>query len=265
MAEAGDSDLIISKRKPINTLLPYAIYLEQCGEPGMISVILRAANASNSATSNPGKFMWPQVVYYISRLFETRSSTSLDRVIVLISPHVPWAGMLYSTIAVARWAAAASVVPYTEEVGSSVADALFQIALVDFLRPHIPINTWGWLKRHPSLPPISHALSKEGSERVILYLRRLGDIDILKSCFLLVWVDRFTPDSEVTRAMEDSIREDFRGTEAEQHRKDLTERLDHVLGLVDQRLESSPNDSPLQEAKRRYTRLKNALLEAGMQ
>jgi len=156
MAEAANSNLILSKRKAINTLLPYAIYLEQGGQQGMIDSILRAARASNFVTSNTGRFMWHRVVLYISRLFEKQSPTSLNRVIVLISPYVPWEGSLNSTIAVARWAAAASAILYTEEVGSSVVDALFQIAWVDFLRPHIPVDIWGLLKRQPPLPPMYH-------------------------------------------------------------------------------------------------------------
>ena len=265
MVQATDSDWIISKRKAINALLAYAIYLEQCGEQGMIDTILRAARASNLVPSKAGKFMWQRVVLYISRLFETRSPTSLNRVITLISPHVPWAGTLNSTIAVARWAVAVSAIPYTEGVGLSVVDALFQIARVDFLRPHIPIVLWGWLKNQPSLPQIPRALSKEGTERIVLYLRRLGDVDVLKSCFLLVWTDAFTPDTDVARAMEGSLREDFCGTEMEQLRIDLAKRLDHVLGRVDERLESSPDDQLLKHAKRRYTKFRDALLEAGNQ
>ena len=261
MVEVGDSDLIISKRKAINTLLPYAIYLEQGGQRGMMDTILGAARVSNFVASNTGKFIWRQVVLYISRLFEKQSPTSLNRVITLISPYVPWDGALNNPAAVARWAAAASAVPYTDDVGTSVVDALFQIAWVDFLRPHIPIDIWGWLKRQPPLPLMYHGLSFGGSDVIVIYVRRLGDIELLKSYFLILWTDRRAPSSVGTQAVEGSIREDFGGTGMEQHRKDLLERLDHVLGQLEQRLKDSPNDGPLHEAKKQYTKLNETLLE----
>ena len=260
MVESANSDLIFSKRKAINTLFPYAIYLEQNGQQGMIDAILRAARASETKSSNFGKFVWRHVMLYISRLFEKRSPTSLNRVIVLISPYLPWDGSLNNPIAVARWAAAASAIPYTEEVGVSVVDTLFQISWVDFLRPHIPIEIWGWLKRQPSLPPMYHGLLKGGHDDTVAYVRKLGDMDILTSYFLLIWMDRYTPDSNSTHAMERSIREDFCGVEMESYRKDLINCLDHVIGRLDHRLESSPYDTLLQEAKKRYTKLKGALL-----
>jgi hypothetical protein len=57
MVEAGDSGLIFSKRKAINTLFPYAISLEQAGRLGMIDVISRAGKVSDFDSPNHGKFM----------------------------------------------------------------------------------------------------------------------------------------------------------------------------------------------------------------
>ena len=262
MVETANSNLIFSKRKAINALLPYAIYLEQDGQQEMIDAISRAARVSTSAHSNAGKFMWRQVVLYISRLFEKQSPTSLDRVITLISPYVPWDGALNETIAVDRWAAAVSTTLYTQEVGQSVVDTLFQIAWVDFLRPHIPDDLWEFLKRQPSFPPTYRGPSKGGSGKIVVYVRGLGleDIQILKSYFLLLWTDLYTPSSNGTAAMERSILEDFGGPGKEQHRKDLSKRLDRVLGRLDQRLEHSPNNALIQTAKKRYKRLKDALV-----
>ena len=260
MTEACDSNLIISKRKAINALFPYAIYLEQGGQQEMINAILRAARASNSVASNTGKFMWHQVVLYVSRLFEERSPTSLNRVIALILPYVPWDGALNNTIAVTRWAAAASAIPYTEEVGTSVIDALLQVSWVDFLQSQVPIDIWSWLKRQPSLPPICHGRSKNGPKQVA-YVRRLGDIDILKSFFILLWMSGYTPHPDSIHSMERSIREDFSGAGMEKHRKDLIEQLDQVVEQWNRRSASSPSDRLLQEAKRRYTKLRDTLLE----
>ena len=255
MVEAGNPDPIISKHKAINTLLPYAIYLEQVGQQGMIDAILCAARVSNYSAKKSGKFMWHRVILYTSRLFESWSPTSLNRVITLISPHVPWDGALNNTIAVARWAAAASAIPYTEEVGQSVVDTFFQIAHIDFLRPHIPVSAWALLKRQPSLPHRYHGMTRGGSPNVVAHIRRLGDIDISKSYFLL-WTDRCSPGSDGTQAMERLIREDFGGTGMKQHRGDLIKRLDHVLGLLDR-----GSGDLRKRAKKRYTLLRDVLLE----
>ena len=265
MIKAADSDMILSKRKAINTLLPYAIYLEQRGQQGMFDTILRAARVSNSKPSNTGKFIWGQVVLYISRLFEKRSPTSLDRVITLIAPYVPWDGAHRKGAEVVRWATAASTIPYTEEVGASVVDVLFQIAWVDPLRPHIPTDMWGWLKRRPPLPSMYDGLPKGGSENTVVHVRRLRDIDVLKSYFLLVWGLRYTPDSDGTHAMKTSIREDFGGVEMEQHRKDLLERLEYIIPSVDRRLVSEHDEvlALSQQQKKYYTKLRDTLLEVG--
>ena len=257
MAVAGDSDLVISNRKAISTLLPHAIFLEQNGQRWMIDATFRAARASGSS-----KFVWCHVIPYISRLFESRSPASLNRVIALISPYVPWDGALNNKFAVARWAAAASAIPYTEEVGQSVVDALFQIATIDSLRQHIPIEIWGWIKKQPSLPPVYHGESKGGELTTLLFVRGLRDIELLKSYFLLVWTDQRIP-HRLKGEMERSIREGFGGIEMECHRRDLIERLDHVLERLDRRpryaIRRPKSDS--ETAKRKYTRFRAVLLE----
>lgn len=257
MAKASDAGRIFSKRKAINTLFPYAIFLEQDGKQEMINTIIRAARVSDSKSSNHGKFIWRHVMLYISRLFEKRSPTSLNRLIALISPYVPWDGALNNKIAVARWAAAASTVSYTEEVGQSVVVALFQIALIDLLRPHIPADMWAWLKRRPSLPFTYNGFAKAPDVVIITCVRRLGDIDILKSYFLLVWTYRNAFHPRNFHEMQTSIREDFGGIGMEHHRQDLVEGLDHVLG------EFCRDDEPSakREAKIQYIKLKDLLLE----
>jgi hypothetical protein len=261
MARVEDPMLIVSKRKAINTLLPYAIYLEQGGQQGMIDAIVRAARFSDSDFSNHGKFVWRQVVSYISRLFEKQSPASLNRVITLISPYMSWERALNSSVAVARWAAAVSTIPYTEEVGQSVVFTLFQIADISLLRPHIPIEIWGILKMQPSLPRIYNGVMAGGSSKIIAYVRRLGDIDLLKSYFLLVWTDRSGIIIGQANAMKESLQQDFGGTGMEEHRKDLIRRLDQVLGWLDQGLESHPHDMYFNNSKAHYTDLKGVLVE----
>ena len=259
MVEAADPDAILSKRKAISTLLPHAIVLEQCGQRWMIDAIFRTARASRSAS-----FLWRQIIPYISRLFETQTPTSLNRVIALTSPYVPWDGALNHTIAVARWVAAVLAIPYTEEVGQSVVDALFQISHVDLLQPHIPIEVWAWMKRQPSLPPVHYGEPRGGYIGTVCYVRELGDADILKSYLFIVWTDQWNPSRSSIGEMVKSLREDLGGIEMSHHRKDLIERLDHILGQLDRRLEQ---DTPwslrgdLEDAKKKYTRFKEVLLE----
>lgn len=252
-----DSDLIILKHKAINTLFPLAIFLEQVGQQGMINAILRVARASTSKYSNLGKFMWRPVVPYISRLFEKQSPTSLNRVIVLISPYVPAEGTLHNRIAISRWAEATMAVPYTEEVGQSVVDALLQISFLDILQPHIPIEIWGMLKKRPSLPPITNGIGWGRHVSTIICVRGLGDIDILKSYFLLAWRDNYNLHFNSLHEMENSMREDFGGVGMEYHRKELIEHLDHVLRRLSRRRDSSFS----RLGKTQYTRLKEVLLE----
>jgi hypothetical protein len=256
MVEASDFVLVFSKRKAINTLLPYAIFLEQGGQQGMIDIILCAARVSDSSSYNCGKFMWRRVVLYISRLFEQRSPTSLDRIIIIISPYVPWEGASNKRVAVSRWAAAALATPYTDEVGQNVVDALFQIAHIDFLRPHIPIEIWRWLKRRPSLPPIYSGLRFAMHVDTVAYVRTLGEADVLKSLFLLGWSDKCSIDRVNISEVVSSVRGDFVGIEMEQHREDLIQRLGHIIGLLDQ-----GQNSPFKiEAKAQYTKLKEILV-----
>jgi hypothetical protein len=51
------------------------------------------------------------------------------------------------------WITAASALPYTDEVGERVVDALLGMATRDNLRPHIPVVAWDWLNKRPDLSP----------------------------------------------------------------------------------------------------------------
>lgn len=257
MARTNDADKIFTKRKAINTLFPYAIFLEQGGQQGMIDAIFRAARISDSAGFE--SFMWHHVVLYLSRLFETRSPKSLDRVITLISPHVPWEGKLNNTIAVSRWAAAVLAAPYTEELAQNVVIALFQISSIDHLRPCIPTVIWILLKCQKPLPPTFCGRRCKGTHaNTIIYIRRLGDIDLLKSYFLLVWADNHILPSKVIREMERSIREDFSRVGTERHRIELIAWLDSALNWQPHPV---PKYSFAKRAKAQRMRLRELLLE----
>ena len=262
MVSADEPYPIFSKRKAISTLLPHAIFLEQGGQQGTIDTIFRAARASGSE-----HFMWRRIALYVSRLFEKRSHPSLDRVITLISPYLPWRDTLNSKIMVERWAAAASAIPYTEEVGWSVVGALLRIAFADNLRSRIPTQMWEWMKKKPSLPPMYHKSPQGKILDVFLFVSQLGDIELLKLYLLLVWSDRRVPDPD-NGYTEKSVKEAFGGVGMECHRRDLIERLDHVLRQLDERLENCRErryglyrEYDLKEAKKTYTKYKDALLE----
>ena len=232
MVEVADRDVVFSKRKAISALFPYAIYLEQCGDPRMVDVILCAARASYFGT-----FMWHPIQPYIDTLFNRKIVPSLSRVVALASPHATWDDMLDGPKAVVRWAAAVSVVPYTEEVGQSVVDALLQISSVDSLRPHVPIDIWEWLKRRPSLPPLSRGPQIGARARIVRHIRGFKDVEILTSYFLLIWLERSRLEQPFLREVQISIQQDFGGVEMQNHRKDLVEQLDRLQQKLYRRMD----------------------------
>jgi len=205
-------------------------------------------------------------------LSNTQSPPSLHLIAILASPHVSWHDKPYDGSMVAKWAAAALAVPYTEEVGQNVVDTLLHIASVDSLRPHIPIDVWTWLKKQPSLSPECSGRSRGSSGDVVRRVRAFGDAEILKSYLLLVWSEWDHIDdgqSGGLAEMETSIREDFGGIAMGPHRQDLIERLDRVLGQLDVGLDHPQQDKPsfdahhISLAKTQYSELRRVLMEIG--
>jgi hypothetical protein len=254
--KATDSELIFSKRKALNALFPYAIFLEQGGQQGLINAISRTARALNFYTSNRRNFVWYHVVLYISRLFEKRNPTSLNRAITLISPYVPWEGTFINTVAVSRWAEAALTIPYTEEVGQDVINVLLQISPIGFLQPHIPIEIWRWLRRRPPLPFVHRSLNKGGVVNVIAHVPKTWGrrhSQVVPSS--LDTPGRFT--SQNFHGMKNSVREDFGRDGMGHHRQDLIEQLHLVLGLLDRKDQTTI----VQKAKVQYAKLEGMLLD----
>ena len=255
MVGTASPDLIFSKRKAISALFPYAICLGRGGQQRMADAICRAAMASNSR-----RFMWHRVRRYIATLFDVQHPPSLNWIVTLASSEVPWSSRLHDKNTVARWAAAVSAVPHTEEVCPSVVEALLQIASIDSLRPHIPIEAWAWLKKWTPLLPLSGGRSEGSRNHVILHVRTLGDIEILKSYFLLVWSDLGSLDESCFAEVQVSIREDFGGVGMWRHRQDLIDRLDQRLEDLE---EFSALNDDLRREKEQYLELKDVLLEVG--
>ena len=258
----GTDPTFHSKRKAINALFPYAVRLARDGQRGMIDAILRVALKSTS-----GGFMWHHIGPYITPLFDESSPPFLNQAITLASPYTDWTYGPHSKSAVARWATAVLATPYSEEVGQRVVDTLLQIARSEVLRPHIPINIWAWMKRRPSLPPVCRGRSQGTTPDVISHIQELGDIEVLKSYFLLVWSEWDVLYEDGFAVMMNTIKEEFYGTAMGHHREDLAERLDYVLGQLDRGLEylkqhdSRIEESDIQRGKEQYGQLKEVLAE----
>ena len=234
---AGDDDPteLHAKRKVVATLLPYAIWRERDGEPEMLDMFLDAARASEM----PG-FMWHRVEYFTHTLF--REAT--PRAIVLVSPRIPWRWLTVGEGLIQLWVAAVSAADYTEEVAQCVVDMLLRIASEDELLPHITVNVWSWLTKRPSLPPVCSGRSYGSHLCVVKAVRGLGDIEVLKSYFLLVWSEWDALWSEGFDEMCISIREDFGGIGMSHHRADLVQRLDQILGQLDKGTEYLQQHNP---------------------
>ena len=263
MTEAADSHVISAKHKAISTIIIFAISLERDGQAEMLDVAVRALRWAPRSERN----LWLKSSRYTDRLFAEPSAPSLNRAIALISPYRTW-DSYGGEKQVTRWATAALAVPYTEEVGRSVVATTLRIASEDSLRPHIPISVWALFKERPSLPPACYGRWQGTKPDVIRYIRGLGDLEILKSYFLLVWSEWEHLSTDRLDAMEISIQEDFCGPEMGQHREDLVQRLDDILGEFGRGLGNSKQRSALfnseddiRGAKEGYEKLKNVLLD----
>ena len=262
MDEVPSTDpMLWSKFKAISALFPYAAHLARGEQRGMIESILRIS----SKLSSRG-FMWHRIGPYITSLFD-ESSPPLNNAITIAAPCANWIDGLYTQGAVARWAAAVLETPYSEAVCQSVVGALLSIAPSASLRPHIPVEIWAWLKKRPFLPPTYEGRLLAALPEVIRHIQGLGDIELLKSYFLLVWSEWefLHPLSPTEMAI--VIRNQFCGIEMWRHRKDLTERLDQVLSQLDRGLEYLEQYNPRMVevrvvwARRQYRQLKEVLAE----
>ena len=261
--DPGVESIIRKNRKAVSALFLYSIRLERDGERRMTNAIFRVASGSTS-----GEFMWHCTRPYIkASLFDKPSPPSMNRTITLASPYAHWVDKSYTQNTVAGWAAAALATPYSEDVDQSVVDALLQIASVGILLPHIPIGIWAWLKRRPSLPPACLGRTIGTTPDVVHHIQRLGDIEILKSYFLLIWSEwNLLPEAYFTNA-DVVIREEFGGIGMWSHREDLAGRLDHIQTQLDPGLGYPKRCSPwdreyvIQRSKNQYEQLKQVLLE----
>ena len=253
-----------SVEKAVVTLFPYAVCLEEGGQRQMADAIFHAFGVGGVV------LRWRPLKAHIVSLFDMTSSPSLNRVIILTHPCVDWNSYGLDTAnAVTRWIEAASAVSYSE-VDQSMVEALSVVSYDDTMWPHIPVGVWAWLNKRPSLPPVCQARLKVSQEPIIRHVRGLGDIEILKSYFLLLWSEwQFHWDDSLAE-METSIREDFSGTMVG-HRYDLAKHLDHVQEQLDQGLEYFRQYQPwideesIRRRKEQYGHLRNVLQGIAME
>jgi len=258
MARVADQDQILSKRKAISALFPYALWLERGGDHRMADAYLGIVRVPRVGRAVP---------HQIVTLFNEARPDLPNRVMTLMSPYIPWELWSDKDTLVTQWAAAALAAPYTEETGQSVVDTLLQIVSNESLTPYIPVDIWVWLKKQPLLPPICRGRSMGTSGHVVRRVRELGDVEILESYLLLVWSEWDYIHMGGFAEMSRSIREDLGGIGMGPHREVLIKRLDHILGQLDRGLRhlkqqnTTLDEENIVTAKRQYRRLKEVLLE----
>jgi hypothetical protein len=260
LVEAADRDQIRSKCKAISAVFPYAVILGRSGAQEMLDVFSRFVRITD------WRFVWHRLRPYATALFDEPSPPSLNLAIVLLSSCEPWDGLMDDGKVVTRWAAAASALPPTEEVCQSVAKTFSRIVPNPSQLLHIPIESWVFLKEVSTPPRLGWKYHYTSSQDTVRHFRGLGDVDILKSYFLFIWSEWAWLHG--VDEMLVSIREDLWGIGMGPHRDDLIQRLDYVLGRLDQglwdfhtRQEWGINWDDVQLRKRDFESLKAALLE----
>jgi len=257
MVQAADPGLLDSKREAITAFFPYVVWQKRDGRHEMLDTFLHASRASKKE-----EFMWSEIKPLLASLLDEESPISLKQATILASPHLPWSWFKGANNLIQLWADAASAVPYTDDIGRSVVDALLQNAFWDTL----PVGMWSWLNKRPSLPPVCHGRHLGSFREVVQMVRALGDIETLTSYLLLVWSEWGGLWLGGFEEMCTSIREDFSGTSGAQHREDLLLHLDHVLEELDRGLDYLQQHNPnlnardIQRMKVQYMELKDVLV-----
>ncbi|KAF9644088.1 hypothetical protein BDM02DRAFT_1229846 [Thelephora ganbajun] len=131
------------------------------------------------------------------------------------------------------WMAAASAVPYTDDIGRSVVDALLVMAYDDKLSPHIPVAAWDWLKKRPILPAGCGGLEWGAHSDVVQIVRELWDVELIASYLFVVWSEWTNLWKNGCPLMMALIKEELCGIEAVGYQEDLIQRLRYALLRLD--------------------------------
>ena len=257
MVEDANAPTISSKYEALTALFRYAALWV---DGGML-------DAFKCVATSPGGsgLMQLHIVPLLSTLLDEKSPNSLKRAAILASPHVPWWQFENGKELIQLWAKASSAVPYTDDIGRSVVDALLQIA--HSKSPTIPDGMWSWLDKRPNLPPICSGRRLGSSQAVVEMVRGLKDTKTFTSYLLLVWSEWDFLELDGFKEM-CSILEDFGGEELYHHRKDLLDRLGHVRTELKRGLRHFQHYKPgltednFRDGQGQYMRLEEILLEA---
>ena len=209
--------------------------------------------------------MHSRATEFVSTLFSEAS----PRAAILASPHLSWGSLTDEQDLVQQWVKMVSVAPHTEELAQGAVDTLLQIASNPDLLQHITPEAWSLLTLLPSLPSSCWGRVRGTQPHVVEAVRALKDIEVLKSYFLLVWSEWSHLYDDGLEEMCTSIPKDFGGIGMGQHRADLIQRLDYVLGQLDrgpgylaQHHPDLRREDNVQEMKDQYQRLRGILLGA---
>lgn len=262
MIKVADPGPIYSRRKAITAFFPYAALQERNGQREMLDAFLHTARVSGEQG-----FMWECIEPHVTTLLDEGSPVSQKRAVILASPHLMWRNIANNEHLIQLWAAAASVVPYTHDIGQCVVDTLLLIESRESLRLHLPVAMWSWLNRRPSLPPICKGRFLATERDTVQTIRGLGNVETLTSYLLLVWSEWNIILESGFEEMRTSIKEDFSGIGMWHHRKALLQRLDHVLGQLDGGINHLRQHNPnlpgthIWWAQEQHTELRKVLLE----
>ena len=223
MTESRLQDLLWPKSEVIHPLFLYAVRRERCGDAGLFDAIL---NLTKRKFDEPRS---EELLWHLSAWGVCNYGS--PRAVALAGPYIDW-GQGQSVDAqglVSRWAARISAVPRTEEVARSVVDTLLQIAADPHLLSFIPPDAWSWLNERPSLSPACKGLFLGNNRDIVRTVRALGDIGILTSYLILIWLRSRPLFYDGFAEMQISVCEDFEGIGMGCHRAELIQRLDSVL------------------------------------
>jgi len=240
-----NQDSICSKCKAVSALFPFEVFLEQSGQRGMIDAISRIAKASDS-----GRFMWYHVKPFVTTMFGKSNPPSINWILRLISPCLNWHDGPRGEDVVDMRVATTSAIARTGEISQDAVDRLLRVAFLGFPRP-----------------PYGSSAQQVGTGEDIRQVRALGDIGILKSYLLFVWLEWGSIDDQYGgfTEMQRLIREDFGGIGSGGHRDDLIKRLDHVIQRLN--LDRNPGFGldgymrTVQRAMGQYMELRRVVLE----
>ena len=112
---------------------------------------------------------------------------------------------------------------------------LLNISHNDSLWSSIPVDVLAWLEKQTSFPPNCLARQEGSWVFVVRHVGALGDVEILKLYFLLVWSEWNYVYG--TDDMENSIQRHFGGMVMQRHRNDFIRRLHGIQGELDRGLE----------------------------